>query len=269
MSLADQDLAAAAAALADEAGLSLAPGLEPRLRGAIQAAAAERGERPEALAARVAARDAGAVADLLEHAVVGETAFFRHPEQLDALARRLAGAPPASLWCVGCSTGEEPWSLAITLALAGREADRILATDVSVRSLEVARAGRYPARALRKLPPAAEPFLGPADAEGRRAILPALRARVTFERHNLVRDPPPRGAPFDGILCRNVLIYFEPAAAAAAVSRLGAALAPAGLLALGPVEQPLATPLPFEWLEEPRATLLRRGGPAGSPFGPP
>jgi chemotaxis protein methyltransferase CheR len=249
-------------ALADGVGLSLAEGLRMTLEGAVAAAAADRGEAADAFASRVLARDPEAVARLAEHAVVKETFFWRHPEQLEALGRWGVGhARPLAIWSAGCATGEEPYSAAIALLEAGRGgiADRIVGTDLSDRALAEAREARYGPRALRRLPPAlVGRHLEPAGPDGARRVGAAARGRVTLARHNLVRDPPP-GGPFDVILCRNVLIYFEPSLAAAVLVRLADALRPGGALVLGPVELPLASALPLGWVQEGGATLLVRG----------
>ncbi len=259
MSGAPPSLAEVARVLAEEAGLSLAGGLEEALGSGLDAAAAATSAAPEALARRVVARDPAAIALLVEHTAVLETAFWRHPEQLDAVARAIAARPaPARIWSAGCATGEEPYSVAIALLEAGHRVrgDRILATDVSSRALDAARAGCYGDRALRRLPfDVAARWLEPGM---RRRVAPEPRALVTFERHNLVRDPPPAAAPFDVVLCRNVLIYFAPETAAAVLYRLVDAVAPGGLLVLGPVELPLARALELEWVEDGGATLLRR-----------
>jgi chemotaxis protein methyltransferase CheR len=245
--------------LADEVGLSLADGLDYALGSGLEAAAAASGADADALARRVVDRDPAAIATLVEHAAVLETAFWRHPEQLEAVASAVCARPaPARIWSAGCATGEEPYSVAIALLEAGRPdvGDRILATDVSTRALEAARAASYAERALRRLPfDVAARWLLPGK---RRRVSSRARALVTFDQHNLVRDPPPAGAPFDVVLCRNVLIYFEPETAAAVLDRLVGALVPGGLLVLGPVELPLAGALDLEWLEARGATLLRR-----------
>lgn len=245
--------------LAEEVGLSLADGLDYALGSGLEAAAAASGADSEVLARRVVDRDPAAIATLVEHAAVLETAFWRHPEQLEAVASAVSARPgPVRIWSAGCATGEEPYSVAIALLEAGRHdaGDRILATDVSMRALDAARAATYADRALRRLPfDVAERWLLPGK---RRRVAPGARALVAFQQHNLVRDPPPAGAPFDVVLCRNVLIYFEPETAAAVLDRLVGALVPGGLLVLGPVELPLAGPLDLEWLEERGATLLRR-----------
>ncbi len=255
-----QDLARV---LAQVAGVSLADGLHRKLADGADAAARASGEPPRAFARRVLARDPDAIAALVEQVVVGETAFWRHPEQLAAMTRLVAEAPgPLRVWSAGCATGEEPWSVAIALLDAGREGkgDRILATDVSSRALAAAAEGVYGVRALRKLPPALAARWLEGDAQ--RCVRSELRSLVELRRHNLVADPAPPG-PFDVVLCRNVLIHFEPRAAGAVLRRLAGALRPGGLLVLGPIELPLAAGVELEWVDEAGATLLRRPRRAG------
>lgn len=255
----DTALEAAGRALAGWAGLSLAAGLKGTLRQAVQAAAHEAGLAPAALAAAAAAGDPPTLELLAEHAVVGETSFWRHAEGLAALARRLAPSPaPIRAWCAACATGEEPYSLAIALLEAGRDPGRdlVLATDLSLRALAQAQAGLYRARALRRLPRAlAGRWFLASDAGAR--VDPRVAAPVRFQRHNLLDAPPP--GPFDAVLCRNAVIYFEPAVARAVLARLAGALAPGGALLLGPVDLPLADGLGLRAVEDGGATLLVRG----------
>ncbi len=253
-------LAEIAQVLAEVAGISLAGGLDRALRAGLAGAAAALGTDGDAIARRVLARDPEAIAALVEHSVIGETAFWRHPEQLEAVSRLAAGRTgPLRLWSAGCATGEEPYSVAIALLEAGRAAsgDRILATDVSKRALATARAAAYGPRALRKLPvELAARWFVPQDA--RLVVADEVRALVAFERHNIVTDPPPGAGAFDVVLCRNVLIYFDPTAAAGVLYRLAGALKPGGVLVLGPVELPIASAIDLEWVEDRGATLLRR-----------
>jgi len=257
--LGDAELEAAGRSLARWAGLSLAAGLQGTLRQALAAAAQELGRPVSALATALAAGEATALEVVSEHALVGETSFWRHAEGLVALAARLAARPgPARVWCAGCATGEEPYSLALALLEAGRDLAgvRILATDLSRRALERARTGRYRSRDLRRLPAElVDRWFEP--AEGGAQVAARVAGPVGFERHNLLDAPPP--GPFDAVLCRNVLIYFEQDVARATLARLAGALAPGGLLLLGPVELPLATGLGFRLVEEGGATLLVRG----------
>jgi chemotaxis protein methyltransferase CheR len=251
-------VAAAGEALAAAVGLSLGAGLQGSLALAIKVAAQELGQRPADLAAAAAAGDAGALELLAEHAVIGETSFWRHAEGLVALAAELAGSErPLRIWSAGCATGEETYSLALALLDAGRdrEDDQILGTDVSARALARAWAGVYGTRAVRKLPePLARRWLQPTEHGAQ--VDGALARRCRFERHNLLDTAP--GDHFDAVVCRNVLIYFDPEVAASALVRLAGAVAPGGWLLLGPVELPLAGGLRFEWVERGGATLLRR-----------
>ncbi|MGC3997135.1 MAG: CheR family methyltransferase [Anaeromyxobacter sp.] len=257
------DLAAVAAVLAEAAGLSFAGPLGPTLQDGLRAAAAEAGAPVEALVAAVAFRDPAAVALLLEHVRVGETWFWRLGEGLEAVARRAAVAPrPLSLWSAGCATGEEAYSLAMALLEAAPDrTSPLVATDLSARALEAAREGCYGPRALRRLTPErVARWFGPPEPGARRRVATSLAHRVRFEQQNLVTDPPPAGGPFDVILARNVVIYFEPAVAERALRRLADALAPRGALLLGPVELPLAQGLPLEPVEEGGVTLLVKDG---------
>ncbi len=253
------ELAGVEEVLVRACGLSLTSGLRETLRSAVLEAASSLGLRAAELLDRLRAADAAAIAALVEHSVVGETYFYRHPEQLAALQRHLFARPEAlRVWCAGCATGEEPYSVAMALLEGGRAGagDRILATDVSERALERARGGVYGSRSLRRLPAEllGRYFGGEGEARG---VAPGVREMVSFAHHNLVADGAPAG-PFDLVACRNVLIYFAPAVAAAVLHRLLPAVRPGGFLALGPVELSLAAPLAVERVEAFGATLLRR-----------
>ncbi len=255
----DLDISGVEQVLVRACGLSLGSGLASTLHDGIQAAAAALDVPPAELARRLLHEDAPAIAALIEYTVVGESYFYRHPEQFAALQRYVFGSPePLRIWSAGCASGEEPYSLAMALLESGRAPgrDRILATDVSERALERAREGVYRPWSLRRLPPElrARHFV---EQGGALRIAPQVRALVAFERHNLARDPAPSG-PFDLVLCRNVLIYFDPTVTAEVLYRLAGAARPGGFLVLGPVELPLAAPLAVEWVDAFGATLLRR-----------
>lgn len=184
------------------------------------------------------------VARLLDEVTVQETFFLRAESQLGEIAwgrlfARLpeTGAKAVRIWCAGCATGEEAYTLALLACEASGGADprvRILATDISEEALARARAGSYRPRSTRELPQALRRryFREHGDR-----LIPGerLRSLVTFARHNLVHDPvPPRGeAPFDLILCRNVLIYFDSETVDHVTAALDGALAPGGTLMLG------------------------------------
>jgi chemotaxis protein methyltransferase CheR len=254
-------------ALREACGITLSEGLRGTLGDAFGRAAREAGVDERTFAVRLRAREPRALTALVEASVIGETYFFRHPEQFDAL-RALALEPARdralAIWSAGCASGEEPYSLAMALEDAGRGGipDRIVATDVSERALAVARAGEYGAWSLRRIDPALRErhFDG---APPRVRVRAALRERVEFRRHNLVTDPAP-GERFDLVVCRNVLIYFTPGTAAEVAARLYAAVAPGGLLVLGPVESAAAEGLGAERIELAGGSVYRRPGPGAA-----
>jgi chemotaxis protein methyltransferase CheR len=174
------------------------------------------------------------------------TGFFRQPEHFECLSRELTGrsrtgARPhrVRLWSAGCATGEEAYSLAITLLealpdAAGSDA-LILATDLATRGLAVARHGIYTAEQVAEVPPAlrARYFAPVADDDGGAFVVrDEARAPITFARLNLVEPWPMRG-PFDSIFCRNVMIYFDRRTQRGLVQRFGEILVHDGLLFLG------------------------------------
>jgi chemotaxis protein methyltransferase CheR len=179
---------------------------------------------------------------LVDSLLVHETYFFREPLPLQVLAEDVlapavrAGRRPR-VWCAACSTGEEPLTLAMMLAeqgvLSGVE---LVASDLSARALERARAGEHNLRSLRALPPGVEGrWLEVRD--GRPRVRPELVAAVDWRRVNLV-DAAAVAAlgAFDAILCRNVLIYFRDDTARRVVDSLSCALVPGGHLLMGTSE---------------------------------
>lgn len=181
---------------------------------------------------------------LTDALVVGETYFFREHRPLRVLVDDFltpwckAGRRPR-VWSAACATGEEPLSLAMMLAgrgLAG--AVEIVATDISQRALDRARAGLYGARSLRTNP---EPLLTErylaATPQGGYRIDPALVTGISWRQVNLI-DAAAVAAlgVFDAVLCRNVLIYFRDDTIRAVVERLRGVLAPDGVLLVGVAE---------------------------------
>jgi chemotaxis protein methyltransferase CheR len=184
------------------------------------------------------------VARLLDEVTVKETFFLRESVQLEGLdwlglyeRARSAGAEAVRVWSAGCATGEEAYTLALLACRAFGAGDppvRILATDISEAALTRAREGAYRPRSTRELGPDLRARYFREDGE-RLVAGDRLKSLVTFRRHNLVCDaaPPFGEAPFDLILCRNVLIYFDAETVDRVVEALSGALAPDGELLLG------------------------------------
>jgi chemotaxis protein methyltransferase CheR len=175
---------------------------------------------------------------------VGETRFFRHKPHVAAIKGRLMPerARAAQLagrslraWSAGCATGEEAWTLAMLLDDAPTESGpltrgfEVLGTDLSDDALDRARAGLYSAERLADIPD--ELRKRHFEATDPPTINSRLRRFVHFQRHNLLSTRYP--GPFDLILCRNVLIYFDAATRAEVIERLARALYPGGYLFLG------------------------------------
>ncbi|MBA4381614.1 MAG: chemotaxis protein CheR [Sideroxydans sp.] len=143
------------------------------------------------------------------------TSFFREAHHFNLLAdhlRKLGKSHPIQLWCSACSTGEEAYSMAITVAETFGGFDHsvsIIASDLDSHVLATARAGRYKADAVSKLSlQRIERFFTPADA-GYFLARPELQRMIEFKRINLQDASYPIRGQLDGIFCRNVMIYFD------------------------------------------------------------
>ena len=173
-----------------------------------------------------------------------ETYFFRERAQLKALTGRildefLARSPRVRLWSAACSSGEEPYSLAMTLLETRKLADAgiaIRATDISTRVLELAAKGFYRALSFRATEPVMLQRWFASQGDGF-VIDERVKRLVTFGRLNLLDGA--RVAlegPFDAIFCRNVLIYFDKPTQKRVVESFANALRPGGYLFLGHAE---------------------------------
>jgi chemotaxis protein methyltransferase CheR len=172
-----------------------------------------------------------------------ETYFNREPEHFKVLqehTRRLADARGVvQVWSAACSSGEEVYTIAMALQSLVDRGLRIswelMGSDISTRMLEVARRGTYPESRLSNLPAdlrKAYCLRGQGPAAGTALVVRELRARVRFERVNLI-EPLPKVGPFDVIFLRIVLIYFDRATKQRVIAALAARLRPGGLLVVG------------------------------------
>lgn len=190
---------------------------------------------------------------LLDASVNGETYFFRDPAGLAAFAeeivpeRLLASGGVLEVWSAGCSSGEEPYTLAMLLdekGLLGTREVRIRGTDISPDAIRRAGGALYGTHALRQTAEARRlRFFEPAEG-GRFHVKDAIRRPVEFEVKALL-DEPATGRLFDVIVCRNVLIYFEEEARRRAAERFAARLKPGGYLLLGPSDALAAAATPL------------------------
>lgn len=190
------------------------------------------------------ARDPRLVEDVVEALLNHETFFFRDMPAFDLLTKRalpkLADARRAErrlrIWCAGCSTGQEVYSLAMCFAdqpkmWEGWSID-IIGTDVSPLAIQKARAGVYSQFEIQRGLPVRQ-MLSWFEAEGDQwRVRAELRPKIGFHVHNLMQPPPAMGR-FDVILCRNVLLYFSDERRRKVLDRVASAIADDGVLMLG------------------------------------
>ena len=177
------------------------------------------------------------------------TKFFREAHHFDHLrknvaapflhAARGAGSRRLRIWSAGCSTGEEPYSIAAVLKREIRDVSRhdvrILATDIDTEVIGKGARGEYPANSLDEVPAAYREFFQPAGGNRKSTNIvmgEELRSLITFRRLNLM-EPWPFSGKFDAIFCRNVMIYFDGPTKATLLDRFTQQLHPGGWLYIG------------------------------------
>ena len=184
--------------------------------------------------------DPAEMREMIDRLTTNKTSFFRESAHFDFLARRALpewGNRELSIWSAGCSSGEEPYTLATVLFdyWQGAPNGRILATDLSHRVLAKAKAGSYTAEMVRDIPPQTLNRHFEKLREGAHDHWVArehLRSIIRFGKLNLMEEWPMKG-PFDAIFCRNVMIYFDRETQERLVQRFSKLLAPDGYLFIG------------------------------------
>jgi chemotaxis protein methyltransferase CheR len=172
------------------------------------------------------------------------TAFFReqhHFEMLAALLKSRPAATPWNVWCSASSTGEEPYSIAMTAmeSLGAGAAFKLAASDIDSKVLASAAQGIYRLDNLKGLDQARmQKFLlrGKGENAGLVRIKPELRRMIDFLSINLIRNDWPFRDPFDVVFCRNVMIYFDAATQRAVLERIHRVMKPGGMLFVGHAE---------------------------------
>ncbi|RJF86137.1 protein-glutamate O-methyltransferase CheR [Sphingomonas cavernae] len=208
------------------------------------------------VAAMLKGSEHGLADRVIEALLNNETFFFRdhgvfqllNGEALEVLRAARAARRRLRIWCAGCSTGQEAYSIAMMIADAperwqGWTID-ILGTDISSGAVERAQTGIFSQFEIQRGLPIMM-MMRWFDQEGENWYASAeLKRRVQFRRHNVLEQPPMPGR-FDLILCRNVLLYFPSAVRTAAFDRLASAIEPDGVLMLGAGETVLGQTAKF------------------------
>jgi chemotaxis protein methyltransferase CheR len=202
---------------------------------------------------RVADEDDAERVRMLDRICTNETQFFREPRHFEFLEQRIypewharadAGKRPrrVRIWSSACSTGEEPYSVAMSLlsSFSPQTWDlHVLATDLSTRALEKATRGVWAVDRSNQIPePHLKSFMlrGTRSQEGKMKASTDLRAIIEFRRFNLTAESYPYRESFDVIFCRNVLIYFDVAVRRHVLDHLADCLTKEGILFLGHAE---------------------------------
>lgn len=210
--------------------------------------------------------------ELMNLVTINETSFFRFPQQFEALRTRvlpeiMAQKPQQNrtlrFWSAGCSTGEEPYSVAMTLIDAGIQGlgwkAQVLGTDVSNKALAAAAKGVYGRRTMLNVPKevVARHFEVQDD---RFAIAPHVKSIVDFGYHNLIKEPYPLSlmGNWDVIFCRNVTIYFRQESTKRVVSNFYNSLNEGGYLFIGHSETLSSISDTFEAVEVGGVFLYRK-----------
>lgn len=268
MTWSEPEFSAIAALLTHEFGVAFPPARQTFAEAAMRRAMGLAHERGVAGYLARLTIEPSLLRALIAEVTVGETYFFRDAEQFDVIRttvlpdilRRRSDEAPLRIWSAGCSTGEEPYSLAILLAELGLgERAMLLATDVSNTAIETARRGQYGAWSFRR---------GVAGwrercfmRTGKRWTIAADFRRIAFLVHNLMQPAPASiisAGGFDLIVCRNVLLYFDRKTVERATHLLADALAPGGWLLMSPTDPPLPDELGLEPVLTPAGIVFRR-----------
>lgn len=256
-----------------ESGIVIKPAAYPILGAAMARAAPGWDARRLVSAVSDPAAGADIRERLIDEVTVKETFFFRHRRELETIdwmalweGARARGRQALRVWSAACATGEEPYTLAILACEAFASPTppvSILGTDISRSALAVAQRGAYGERAVRELTEArtARWLRGSGT---RLSVAPELRRLVRLRHHNLTRDsiPPLGEPPFDLIVCRNVLIYFDRPTVRRLLVGLERALSSTGSLVIGAADR-LSGPL--DQSRPRRAPTTPRGGAGPNP----
>ena len=234
---------------------------------------------PQALVRQLESQ-AALLDELVSEITVGETYFFRHPEQIAVIRNRILPAllretrdRPLRMWSAGCATGEEPYTLAILAWEMGiTDRVRILGTDLSRHALRVARRGRYRPWSLRGTP-AEIRNRHFTEENGTLTLSPAIRDLVDLRYLNLAEDVYPALSTqvwgMDLVLCRNVLIYFDAETGGEVAGRLLESLSEPGWLVVGASDPLLSQWAPAAVVQTDAGLAYRRPATAPTPPSPP
>ena len=227
-------------------GLELKPGKEALVASRLGKRLRQRGFKTfdDYYQHVLADRTGEALIELIDSLTTNHTSFLRERAHFEFLSRAVVeefAHGDVNIWSAACSSGEEPYSIAMCVTDAWSRANvksralRIFATDISTRVLGIAQHAVYPAERFREMPEAwKRSYLlkGVGESQGQYKVKPEIARTICFERINLI-EPFRHGRSFQVIFCRNVMMYFDKATQQDIVERMRAALEPGGYLFVG------------------------------------
>lgn len=239
----DQDFEQVRRMIYEHAGIALSPAKREMVYSRLSRRLRERGlENFQDYLGLLETGDAGEWEAFTNSLTTNLTAFFREPHHFPLLAEHMdrhCRGRNGLLWCSAASTGEEPYSMAMTMVElynSWTPPVKILATDLDTGVLAKAETGVYADERVEKLSPERIKrfFLRGSGANaGRVRVRPELRAMITFRRLNLLDAVWPMRGPFDAIFCRNVMIYFDKPTQLKVLEKFVPLLRPEGVLFAG------------------------------------
>lgn len=221
--------------LEERIGLRPDPSFRPRLERAVCDVAVDLQTDPDEVIDGLAA-DSATFEQLVDRITVQESAFFRHPEQFETLARELLPevGTPVHTWSAACANGQEAYSLAMLIQDRGGNGS-VLGTDISEHALERSRRAVYTDREMVGVSELNRQRYFQRQTEVWQAV-PSVRQLVTIRHHNLLDPIPPEVERCQVVFCRNVLIYFGQRHAKRFLSKLADVMQPSAFLFLGSSE---------------------------------
>ena len=265
----DQDFDAIRALVKSLTGINLTPQKRELVYGRLAVRLRALGVRTFREYRQMVAEEADEQIRMCNAITTNLTAFFREPHHFEHLRdqvlpahREQAGQRRLRIWSAGCSTGEEPYSIAMTLLEALPEVHswnvRILATDLDSDVLNTAALGKYPAERIKGLSDGRLRRFFNEHKDGAASVFvvrPEVRRLVTFKQLNLTQ-PLPMPGPLDVVFCRNTIIYFDKDTQRDLFARIAPLQRPGDLLYLGHSESLLSVSDDYESIG--RTTYLRR-----------
>lgn len=244
----DQDFERFIQLVKGKSGIDLALYKEAQMKRRLTSLRERRGYKSFSDFFQAFSADPALYAEFLDQMTINVSEFYRNPQRWEVLADKvipelLSRSPRLKCWSAACSTGEEPYSIAMVLSqfMDLREV-QVLASDLDQNAIERAKIGNYQASAVKDVPQAHLNRFFTKQGE-RYLVSDSLKRCVQYKRHNLLADAYDTG--FDLIVCRNVLIYFTDEAKETVFSKFSQALKPGGYLFIGGTEQ-IFQPLQYD-----------------------